>query len=165
MTTRGTQASEPTQAKIKRVKGDGVVDVSVRWDVHEVTETDPETGESYTEWEYEEATLRDLKPQVPESEYDSWLDANSKRLIIAGKAKKGDLTTTEYKKIIDRETGKKIDSRVHEAAGLQEQIGILRYAITELYNRLGEAIPTELETLNSIANEEIQNGQDRKSNL
>lgn len=165
MTTRGTQASEPAQAEIKRIKGDGVVDVVVRWNVHEVTETDPETGESYTEWEYEESVLKDLEPKVPDSEYENWVSANSQQLIIAGKAKSGDLTTTELKKIIDRETGKKIDSRVHEAAGLQEQIGILRYSITELYNRLGEAVPAELETLNTIANEEIQSGQDRKTNL
>lgn len=165
MTTEGTQKVEPATAEKKRDTGDGKIDVMVRWDVHEVTETDPETGEESAHWEYEKSILKDVNPGCPPAEHQNWVDANSGYLVLAGKAKQGDLTTTEFKKIIDKETGERIDSRMHEAAGLQEQIGVLRFAITELYNRLGETVPTELATLNSVANEEIQAGQDRKSSL
>jgi len=165
MTTQGTQETEPVKVEKKRTNPDKSIDVVVRWDISKVKEIDPETGEESKHWEYERFVLEGLKPNCPESEYDNWIQANARALQLKAKARANNLTTEEMKEIIDLETGDRIDSRIHAAASQQEQIGILRYAITELYNRLGESVPTELSELNSIANEEISAGQDRKSNL
>src|SRR6056297_459114 len=139
------------------------LDLLVHWDISEVTRED-EQGSTQM-WQYEEEKLYGVEYKGLQSEIEDWLTKNESYLVLKAKQKADDLTKTEKEKLIDYETGKAIDSQIHPASGMEEQIGILRYAITELYNRLGETVPAELSELNSIANEEISAGQDRKSNL
>ena len=162
--TRSTE--EPTTIELKRTKEEAngfILDLLVHWDAQQIT-VDEVDGESHQEWEYKEEELS-VVYQGLKSEISAWLYKNRARLVLLAKGKNGDLTTTEKEKLVDYETGKAIDSRIHPASGVEEQVGILRYAVTELYNRLGETVPTELGDLNTIANEEIQNGQNKKANL
>ena len=122
------------------------------------------SGETHNEWEYEQETVSDTYEGRP-TDLDDYISNKTEYYQLQAKEKAGDLTTEEEKELIDYRTGQAIDERMHSASGVEEQVGILRYAITELYNRLGETAPTELQDLNTIANEEIQNGQDLKNNL
>lgn len=139
------------------------LDLLIHWDIDEVTrETEQGSEEA---WQYKEEKLYGVKYKGLQSEVDDWLNKNEQFLMLKAKQRADDLTTEEKEQLIDYETGKVIDSKVHPASGVEEQIGVLRYSITELYNRLGETVPTELDDLNSIANSEIDNGQDKKSDL
>ena len=139
------------------------LDLLVHWDISEVTrETEQESTQM---WQYEEEKLYGVKYEGLQSEIEDWLTKNESYLVLLAKQKADDLTKSEKEQLIDYETGQAIDSQVHPASGVDEQIGILRYALTELYNRLGESVPVELDELNEIANAEIQNGQDKKSDL
>jgi len=165
MKVQGTQPQKPAQIEKTRMHEDGSVDITVRWDITEEVDIDAETGQESPYWDYEKYVFENIDLNCPENKISSYLQIKKNELILKGKAREGKLTKKEKEKYIDLETGKIIDSRLHIASGLEEQIGILRYSITELYNRLGETVPPELESLNTIANEEIQAGQDKKANL
>jgi len=158
---------EPDTIKLVRTRktDDSVLlDLLVHWNAEQITVDDTE-GESHQEWQYEEEKLYGVEYEGLQSEIEDWLTKNESYLVLLAKQKADDLTKSEKEKLIDYETGQAIDSQVHPASGMEEQIGILRFAITELYNRLGESVPPELDELNEIANTEIQNGQDKKSDL
>jgi len=165
MTTRGTQDQKPSNVEAKRTKDNGSIDVVVRWNVHEVTETDEETGEERTEWEYGRAVLRDVEAGVPESEINNWLDANEAQLTIAGKIKKNDLTTTEMEKIIDYETGKAIDSALHPIAGVEEALGIVRDLLEKNINAGYIESTSEFDVWHEKAVEKVNEGQKKKEDL
>src|SRR6056297_1228213 len=139
------------------------LDLLVHWNISEITR-ETEQGDEQM-WQYEEEKLYGVEYEGLQSEIEDWLTKNESYLVLLAKQKADDLTTAEKEKLIDYETGQAIDSQVHPASGMEEQIGILRYALTELYNRLGESVPAELDELNSIANAEIQNGQTKKGEL
>jgi len=66
---------------------------------------------------------------------------------------------------IDAETGDRIAQRVHPESGTHLEVGILRQAVTELYNQLGLEAPAELQRHVEIAIEEIAEGRERKEEL
>lgn len=66
---------------------------------------------------------------------------------------------------IDRDTANRINSRLHRHQLLEEQVGILRAQLVSIVNELGLATIPEFDELNTIASEEIQQGQDEKDNL
>lgn len=167
---RSNTEPEPVEIKRMRIEDEGLaVDLLLHWDITSYEEEDVD-GDLHTVWEYEEE-LKTLHFDSDREQARGFIRANENTMLLLGRTKaqarreESVLSTAEEEKLIDYETGKRINVKVHGASGLEEQIGILRYAITELYNRLGETAPTELQDLNAITNEEIQAGQDRKTNL
>lgn len=100
MTTQGTQDNKPSQVGIKRHHEDGTIDIEVLWDIHEVTETDPDTGEESSFWEYEREVLRNIPLEVPESQEGKWLSVNGIKLLRKAKAKANQLSSVEKNSLI-----------------------------------------------------------------
>ncbi len=166
--TRSSQEPEQVELKRKELSDDGVrIDLRVRWNIEQITVEDID-GESHTEYEYDESKLTITYRGIPtNSAIQDFIDRNKQGLILKGKQKHEgtSLSTTEKEKLIDYETGKAIDNRIHESSGLEEQIAIIRDQLISIINEAGYSVTTEFDQLNTIATEEIDEGQTRKNNL
>ncbi len=95
MKVQGTQNQEPAQIEKIREHEDGTVDIAVRWDITEETDTDPEMGQEATYWDYEKHVFEDVELNCPDAAVEDYLQRRANSLIKKAKAKEGTLTETD----------------------------------------------------------------------
>ena len=136
----------------------------VHWNFYSYIQDDEMSDSNQTIYTANEEELSVVYQGLP-SNLDGWLNKNQPYFVLLAKQKADDLTKTEKEKLIDYETGRAIDSRVHPASGIEEQIAIMRDLLTQNINAGLLNSTEEFDRFNEIAVEEVEAGQSKKRDL
>jgi len=93
--SRSTEQPDEIEIKRKKITNEGLkVDLLIHWDINEIQVEDDISGESHTEWEYEEEKIT-ITYDGDRSQIEQYLQKHNKELLLKAKVKSDQLEESD----------------------------------------------------------------------